>query len=52
MGHTFGLHLDEDLVLEGGARWLAGLSKLSRDDTRLLGYPDAPPEVDVCNGVQ
>jgi hypothetical protein len=30
---------------------LVGISKLSRDDMRLLGYSDDQPEIDVCEGV-
>jgi hypothetical protein len=40
------------LLVETCARLLAGLSKLSRDDMRLLGYTDATPEIDVCEGVK
>ena len=40
------------LLVEACARRLFGLSKLSRDDMRLLGYSDAQPEIDVCEGVQ
>jgi hypothetical protein len=27
---------------------LAGLSKLTRDEMRLAGYPDSMPEIEVC----
>jgi WD40 repeat protein len=40
------------LLLETCARRLVGLSKLSRDDMRLLGYSDDQPEIDVCEGVK
>jgi hypothetical protein len=40
------------LLVEACARRLAGFSKLSRDDMRLLGYSDDVPEIDVCEGVQ
>ena len=37
----------KDLLAEACAR-LAGLSKLTRDEMRLAGYPDDTPEIDVC----
>jgi WD40 repeat protein len=37
----------KDLLAEACAR-LAGLSKLTRDEMRLAGYPDSMPEIDVC----
>ena len=37
----------KDLVAQGCAR-LAGLTKLTRDEMRLAGYPDNMPEIDVC----
>jgi WD40 repeat protein len=40
------------LLVETCARRLAGFSKLSRDDMRLLGYEDATPEIDVCEGIR
>jgi hypothetical protein len=40
------------LLGETCKRRLVGLSKLSRDDMRLLGYSDDVPEIDVCEGVQ
>jgi WD40 repeat protein len=40
------------LLVETCKHRLAGLSKLSRDDMRLLGYLDDVPEIDVCEGVQ
>jgi WD40 repeat protein len=40
------------LLFEICARWLVGISKLSRDDMRLLGYPDDQSEIDVCEGVR
>jgi WD40 repeat protein len=36
----------KDLVTEACAR-LAGLTKLTRDEMRLAGYPDSAPEIDV-----
>jgi WD40 repeat protein len=42
----------KDLLVETCARPLAGISRLSRDDMRLLGYSDDVPEIDVCEGVQ
>jgi WD40 repeat protein len=38
---------DKDLLAEACAH-LAGLSKLTRDEMRLAGYPDSMPEIDVC----
>jgi WD40 repeat protein len=35
------------LLAEACAR-LAGLSKLTRDEMRLAGYPDSMPEIEVC----
>jgi WD40 repeat protein len=35
------------LLAEACAR-LAGLSKLTRDEMRLAGYPDSTPEIEVC----
>jgi WD40 repeat protein len=37
----------KDLLAEACAR-LAGVSKLTRDEMRLAGYPDSVPEIDVC----
>ena len=37
----------KDLLAETCAR-LAGLSKLTRDEMRLAGYPDSMPEIDVA----
>jgi MFS family permease len=31
---------------------LAGLTKLTRDEMRLAGYPDSQPQIDVCNEAQ
>jgi hypothetical protein len=36
-----------ELLTETCAR-LAGLTKLTRDEMRLAGYPDSRPEIDVC----
>ena len=38
----------KNLLAETCARWLVGISILSRDDMRLLGYSDDQPEIDVC----
>jgi hypothetical protein len=35
------------LLAEACAR-LTGLTKLTRDEMRLAGYPDSRPEIDVC----
>ena len=37
----------KDLLAEACAR-LAGVTKLTRDEMRLAGYPDSMPEIDVC----
>jgi WD40 repeat protein len=37
----------QDLLAEACAR-LAGVTKLTRDEMRLAGYPDSMPEIDVC----
>ena len=37
----------KDLLVEACARW-AGVTKLTRDEMRLAGYPDSMPEIDVC----
>jgi hypothetical protein len=42
----------KDLVAEACTRRLRGLTKLTRDEMRLAGYPDSKPEIDVCAGVQ
>ena len=42
----------KDLLVEACTRRLRGLSKLSRDDMRLAGYPDQTPEIDVCAGIE
>jgi WD40 repeat protein len=36
-----------DLLVEACAR-LAGVTKLTREEMRLAGYPDSMPEIDVC----
>ena len=35
------------LLVEACAR-LAGMTRLTRDEIRLAGYPDSMPEIDVC----
>ena len=37
-----------DLLVQACAR-LAGVTKLTRDEMRLAGYPDSMPEIGVCN---
>jgi WD40 repeat protein len=37
----------KDLLAEACAP-LAGVTKLTRDEMRLAGYPDSVPEIDVC----
>jgi hypothetical protein len=41
-----------NLVIETCTRRLRGLTKLSRDEMRLAGYPDDMPEIDVGAGVE
>jgi len=41
----------KDLLAETCAR-LPGLTKLTRDEMRLAGYPDSTPEIDVCTSSQ
>jgi len=40
-----------ELLMEMCAR-LPGLTKLTRDEMRLAGYPDSRPEIDVCKEAQ
>jgi WD40 repeat protein len=42
----------KNLLVETCAHPLLGMSKLSRDDMRLLGYADMTPEIDVCEGIR
>ena len=42
----------EDLITEVCRRPLRGLTKLTRDETGLAGYPDEMPEIDACAGVE
>jgi WD40 repeat protein len=42
----------KDLVSEVCTRRLLGLTKLSRDEMRVAGYPDSAPEIDVCENVE
>src|SRR5262249_8322902 len=37
----------KELLIEACVR-LAGLTKLTREEMRLAGYPDSVPEIDVC----
>ena len=48
----FATMLTKDLVAEACARRLRGLTKLTRDEMRLAGYPDSMPEIDVCAGIE
>ena len=53
--HIWDAHLHamdvNDLLAQACAR-LAGLTKLTRDEMRLAGYPDSWPEIDVCSSGQ
>jgi len=42
----------KDLLTEVCTRRLSGLTKFSRDEMRLAGYPDSMLEIDVCAGVE
>jgi WD40 repeat protein len=42
----------EDLVVEACTRRLRGLTKLTRDEMRLAGYPDGMPMIDVCADIE
>jgi WD40 repeat protein len=37
----------KDLLVQACER-LAGVTKLTREEMRLAGYPDSTPEIDVC----
>ena len=37
-----------DLIVEVCTRRLPGLTRLTREEMRLAGYPDDKPEIDVC----
>jgi WD40 repeat protein len=37
-----------DLLTEACTRRLGRLSKLTRDEMRLAGYPDSKPQIDAC----
>ena len=41
----------KDLLVEACAR-LAGVTKLTRDEMRLAGYPDSMSEIDLCTSGQ
>jgi hypothetical protein len=41
----------QDLLAEACAR-LTGLTKLTREEMRLAGYPESMPEIDVCTSGQ
>ena len=42
----------KDLVAEVCTRRLRGVTKLTREEMRLAGYPDSTPEIDVCAGIE
>jgi hypothetical protein len=42
----------KDLVAEVCIRRLRGLTKLTRDEMRLVGYPDSMTQIDVCAGIE
>jgi len=41
----------KDLLAQACAR-LSRLTKLTRDEMRLAGYPDSMPEIDICTSGQ
>ena len=41
----------EELMIEACSRRLPGLSRLNRDEMRLLGYPDTQTEINVCEEI-
>jgi WD40 repeat protein len=42
----------KNLLIEVCGHRLVGISNLTRDDMRLLGFGDDQPEIDVCEGVR
>jgi WD40 repeat protein len=42
----------QGLIVEVCTRRLRGMTKLSRDEMRLAGYPDTMPEIDVAEGLE
>jgi hypothetical protein len=40
-----------DMIDEACLRRLRGLTKLTRDEMRLMGYPDSAELIDVCAGI-
>jgi hypothetical protein len=42
----------KDLITEACTRRLRSLTKMTRDEMRLAGYPDGMPEIDICAGVE
>jgi WD40 repeat protein len=40
----------QDLVIEVCKRRLRGMTKMTRDEMRLAGYPDTMAEIDVADG--
>jgi hypothetical protein len=47
LGHPPPDDVGETPLVEACAR-LAGVTKLTREEMRLAGYPDSMPEIDVC----
>jgi WD40 repeat protein len=41
----------QELLVEVCTRRLRGLTRLSRDEMRLAGYPDTMLQIDVCAGI-
>jgi WD40 repeat protein len=41
-----------DLLTEVCTRRLRGMTRLGRDEMRLIGHPDTLPEIDVCDGIR
>ena len=41
----------QDLIAESCASRLGSLTKLTRDEMQLAGFPDSAPRIDVCAGI-
>ena len=41
----------QDLIIEVCTRRLRGMTKMTRDEMRLAGYPDTMPEIDIAEGL-
>ena len=50
LGRSFPCDVGREFLVETCTHRLGRLSKLSREEMRLAGYPDSEPEIDVCVG--